>query len=608
MGRFYIQPAGDMSQGLQGLSGAIDRYGEIKRKKDEQTRLAEINKQAAEILKVGNAEDIAEFSLKNPEVAQNLLSTSLLKDTKAKDFYVNTLFQIVQNPEDIEKITETRRALALAQGIGPREPGKENLKEMYDEDPEGTLNKLEQEIAFLAPAKYKAYKDALKSSEESTADIRNFEYYNELSKTNPELAEKFAIQTGITKKVDDARTADEKNIETYQELMKTNPEIADMFAIGAGFKTGEKDNSTAAMKNFDKYIELLNTNPEQAKLFGDSIGIDRVAPHSDIAKLKTDLDNELISEEDYENKRNKILNPTMKTNAELVAAALRGDVEAKNILEKIAKDSVELSGKKSEAATSGKLKALYESMDLDSVAQGVLEGRETIDNVRNTFGVPIQEVVRAKVMEKEPDFNFVQPRAIQKSLSASLAQQQKNRGAMGSFVQNINGQVDKVEEIMQEVVDRFGVRALDIPWRKLKTVGIGAGDERVLEAYTKEISVEIFKLSQGSTASVALLPEAGRKEWEAIHDVNLSWPEMKKVMLGTRDMANIRLKSVNDELKETVKKLGNIRDLENEYEGGPDGTGPGAEFQTDPADLVTVKNPDTGETETWNIKTEKRVR
>ena len=244
-------------------------------------------------------------------------------------------------------------------------------------------------------------------------------------------------------------------------------------------------------------------------------------------------------------------------------------------------------------------------MDLNGRAQAILEGKETIDNIRNTFGVPIQEVVAAKVLAIEPNFNFVQPRAIQKVLSSSLTQQQKNRGAMGSFVQNINGQVDKVEDIMTKVVDRFGVRALDVPWRDLKVVAIGEGDERVLEAYTKEISVEIFKLSQGSTASVALLPEAGRKEWESIHDVNLSWPEMKKVMMGTRDMANIRLKSVNDEIKRTVEGLANVRKLENIYLGGPES--PGAEFPKNP-DEVTATNPDTKEEETWNIKTQERVR
>jgi hypothetical protein len=179
---------------------------------------------------------------------------------------------------------------------------------------------------------------------------------------------------------------------------------------------------------------------------------------------------------------------------------------------------------------------------------------------------------------------------------------------MGSFVQNINGQLGKVVEIMTDVINRVGVRYLDMPWREVHTRAIGSGNEKILEAYMKEISVEIFKLSQGSTASVALLPEAGRKEWESIHDVNLSYRQLKKVLEGTRDMANIRLKSVNDEIKRTVEGLGNVREINNKYEGGPDGQGPGAESPGSASDIITVRNPKTGEEETWNIKTEKRIK
>jgi hypothetical protein len=211
-------------------------------------------------------------------------------------------------------------------------------------------------------------------------------------------------------------------------------------------------------------------------------------------------------------------------------------------------------------------------------------------------------MVRKRILEIEPDFNFVQPRAIEKSLSSSLVQQQKNRGSMGSFVQNIGGQLSKVDKIMNDVIKRVGIRYIDLPWRNVHTKAIGSGDERVLEAYMKEISVEIFKLSQGSTQSVALLPETGRQEWEKIHDVNLSYPELKKVLEGTRDMANIRLKSVNDEIKATIENLSNVRSSENLYMGGSDS--PGAEFPT----TIPVTNPETGEEEVWDTTTETRVK
>ena len=565
---FYVQPGGNYAPGLQGLSSTLDKqaalYREKKAKEVETQRLNTMNLGAAEAYKSGDPDAIADYALKNPEVAQNLLKNSELRDTRAKDFYVDTMFQVLQNPENAEKILTTRQGLAKAQGLQPKETRNvSEFMEKFNEDPDGVLKKLEQEVAFFAPAKYKQYKAAVTSSVKEPAKVQEFKY--------------------------------------YQDLKKTNPDMADQFGIGAGFVEGE-DKETVAARNFDKYINLLNTNPEQAKLFGDQIGINRVTPRSDLAKLKEDLNNGLVSKEDYISQRNKILNPTMKTKVELTAAALKGDPEAINILKHMAKDAIELAGDKSKATTEGKLEGLKSVMDVPAVAQAVLEGRETIDNVRNTFGVPIQEQVRKAVLAQEPNFNFVQPRAFQKALNSSLTQQQKNRGSMGSFVQNINGQLGKVDKIMTDVIGRVGMRYIDKPWRELHTRVKGSGSEKVLEAYMKEISVEIAKLAQGSTASVALLPEASREEWEAIHDVNLSYPQLKKVLEGTRDMANIRLKSVNDEIERTVEQLGNIRNLENTDQVGS-GAGAG-----DNPNHKRIYNPNTKEYEVWDKTTKKRVK
>ena len=142
-----------------------------------------------------------------------------------------------------------------------------------------------------------------------------------------------------------------------------------------------------------------------------------------------------------------------------------------------------------------------------------------------------------------------------KSFATSLKTQQKNRGMMGSFVGNINKQIGEIERISKDLVERFGVRALDVPRRELVTRAIGSGQENVLKAYLKEVSTEIAKLSQGSAASVQQLPEENRKEWDRIHDVNLSFKELSKVLHATRDMANMRLSSVDEELSRTIDAM-----------------------------------------------------
>jgi len=245
--------------------------------------------------------------------------------------------------------------------------------------------------------------------------------------------------------------------------------------------------------------------------------------------------------------------PKTPTEISLLQKAQDGDKNAQKLLDALMKRK-EGAGK---AAAKGKLGALFEAMGTEGVAQAVIEGRETLENVKNTFGVPIQEVVRSKVLEIDPKFNFVIPRAVVKSLSSSLANQEKQRGMMGSFVNNINMQMGKVEELMGNI-GRLGLRAVDLPIKELKKRFVGSGKEVVLEGYMQEISNEINKLSQGSQASVAQLGEESQKRWNRIHDTSLSYKEVMIIINATRDMANMRLKSADKELEFTKSRLENL--------------------------------------------------
>ena len=240
---------------------------------------------------------------------------------------------------------------------------------------------------------------------------------------------------------------------------------------------------------------------------------------------------------------------------ELIRRAEGGDPAAKQLLDAMMKRKEE-SGT---AAAVGKLKGLFKEIGVEGVSRAVVEGRETVENVRNTFGVPIQEVIRKRVLEIDPNFNFVVPRAVVKSLSSSLANQEKQRGMMGSFVRNINSQVGRVEEIMNDV-DRWGFRALDLPRRELKKKFVGSGKEITLDGYLTEISNEINKLSQGSQASIAQLGEESQKRWNAIHDPALSLREIKIILDETKQMAEMRIASTNEELDFTRNRLKNLKE------------------------------------------------
>jgi hypothetical protein len=248
------------------------------------------------------------------------------------------------------------------------------------------------------------------------------------------------------------------------------------------------------------------------------------------------------------------------TDAELTKRALAGDKNAQAILDAQQKRKIEIAKATGQAQTEGRISG----MDIDGTARAIIAGKENLDNVKNTFGVPVQEIVRKKVLEMDPEFNFNKPRVKVAAIKSSLTQQQKNRGMMGSFVKNISKQVDRMENIGKDIVSRLGIRALDLPKRELVRRAKGSANENIIQAYMKEIGAEIAKLSQGSAASIQQLPEENRKEWERIHDPNLSMKELMKILNETNQMANMRLDSVDDEITETIDLLDNIRTDERE--------------------------------------------
>lgn len=550
---FYVQPGNNFGPALSGLANTLSQVGERKRARDEKqaaTLKFETVKQGAITAYESNDPDqIAEFSLANPEMAEAMYHASEFRNKLTADSYKDSLFSVYQDPspENIQRNLEARQQLLQEQGVPPENSQEtDTFLERFQEDPEGMKEEIAAELAFRYPTEWKSFKSIVPAA--------------------APLKDRFKV--------------------VGDRLVDLSSEGGPSVVVG-----GKKGKGTLIDKGLVKVGESLVdvSDPERPRQVYSQKDKRSVTPHSDLAKLRSDLDNGLISGEDYVIQKEKIVNPRAKNVVELTAAALKGDKEAKNILDAMNNTAVEVAGDKAEAVAEGKIKGLFSNIDVDGTVKAILEGKETLDNVKNTFGVPIQEVVRAGVLARNPDFNFVQPVAISKSLTSSLVQQEKNLGAMGSFVKNINGQVDKLEKMGNEIIKRAGIRALDIPIRSFNTRFIGSGNEKVFEAYLKEISAEVAKLSQGSSGSVAQLPESARQEWESIHDTNLSMRELIKVLKATREMANIRQESVRDEISNTVDKLGNINPEASAaapepqaaplYKEGDRATGPGPEKQ-----------------------------
>ena len=197
---FFVQPMGDITQGLQGLGSAIGGAYQMSQARSEAERLQDLQMQAAQIYQSGDMEALRQFRLQNPELGAALAEEIGFRSEETKTNYTNSLMRALTEPESIPQIVAARQAYLKAQGQTPEETGlTDSAMEQYAADPEGFMESLELDLMLLDPDKYEQYKSFTAEPEvDLTTDIQNFEYYSELYKSNPAMADKFAVQVGIT--------------------------------------------------------------------------------------------------------------------------------------------------------------------------------------------------------------------------------------------------------------------------------------------------------------------------------------------------------------------------------------------------------------------------
>jgi hypothetical protein len=141
-----------------------------------------------------------------------------------------------------------------------------------------------------------------------------------------------------------------------------------------------------------------------------------------------------------------------------------------------------------------------------------------------------------------------------KAIAAAVLQQEKQLGAMGSFVKNLDMQIDKVDTLAKDL-KTFDARILNVPLRAVRGKLAGNAQQAKYDMYLTEIESEIGKLATGATGSVAELSASAQERWAKIHDKNLSINDMRELLKETKAAGHLRLKSVEDTISDELAKL-----------------------------------------------------
>ena len=197
------------------------------------------------------------------------------------------------------------------------------------------------------------------------------------------------------------------------------------------------------------------------------------------------------------------------------------------------------------------------TFDAELVADAIEAGRMNLSQVESRGG---RRSAVVSVLEKRrgqtAPVDYTALEAENKGVGSSILQQEKQLGAMGSFVKNLDYQVNRVKELAPKLAS-FDTRLLNMPLRFVRGRIAGSPEQAIYDMYITEIENEIGKLATGSSASISELSVGAQEKWAKIHDKNLSINDMIKLLEESSHAGKMRMKSVDDQLKATKSRMRN---------------------------------------------------
>lgn len=206
---YEIKPLGgvDLGQlGLQLMQGLAIR--------DERNRRDALKQGMLEAYRSGDLNQIAEFAIQNPEAAEIFNQVSIFKDKASQDNAVNAAKDILTGGNPVEILT--RRADFLEQNQLDSSQTR-RLLERAKADPTSVMPYAEMVLAGAEPQAFKAWQSAKGGMGDDTSAIKDFEYYQNLKKDDPEAATLFAKGKNYIPRDKNLSSAAEKALMNSQE-------------------------------------------------------------------------------------------------------------------------------------------------------------------------------------------------------------------------------------------------------------------------------------------------------------------------------------------------------------------------------------------------------
>lgn len=196
---FTVQPLGGLQSVAniqQGMQGIAQNFQEDAAEEKRQALMS----QASEIMERGNPQEIAQFSMQNPEVGESMMGGIKFANEATRSNMRDSMQRIIAG-EDPERVIAERAQMVEAQGGDPSDTLRE--LERVRQDPDAYRKQVENVFAMSYPKEYEAFSKATGKGggpKIGTYNPRDYtpQSFSEFTKTgDPAVLERYASQRSV---------------------------------------------------------------------------------------------------------------------------------------------------------------------------------------------------------------------------------------------------------------------------------------------------------------------------------------------------------------------------------------------------------------------------
>jgi hypothetical protein len=276
-------------------------YNQGQQQKKQQAQKEATIKEAQDIMKSGDLDAMADFSLANEGLGKRMFEMNGIRDEAAQNRVIGTAKSVLQSQSPVRDL---KSSIAQGEAMGRDMAHSKKMLEAAGGNPELLKKIAATSLSLTDPKGYKSYKSSLPEMGEAvkTATGKDFSQYNKLKQTDPDAAKQFGTAAGFindkpkrlfqVRKNDDGtttkyfsdgtesvvpanakvKTPDMKAAMSQEQAMKVLDKAKEGQLKNAGFATTMKDGLDNVNTMVDKGYDPMNAAWINKYLSGTTIG------------------------------------------------------------------------------------------------------------------------------------------------------------------------------------------------------------------------------------------------------------------------------------------------------------------------------------------------